>query len=131
MKRIFKRAQSITEYAVVIACVAAALAVMQAYFRRGLSGKFKQAVDSNLGAQFDPDEGSYKSVISQKENTIKVNQLEKKIDGEEIGWYSVTYSVTGPQGYVNEDGETVIEADGSRRPLEATSYQTSEIDWKK
>ena len=130
MKRKFRKSQSITEYAVVTACIIAVLTVMQAYFRRGLSGKLKQAVDNNLGAQFDPQEGVYKSVLSQKGDTVEVSRLEKKVNGEDIGWYNVGYSVTGPQSYVNEDGEVVIEEDNSRKPSQTTSYQTSEIDWK-
>jgi len=130
MKKVFKKSQSITEYAVVMACIIAVLTVMQAYFRRGLSGKLKQAVDNNLGAQFDPQEGIYKSVLSQKGDTVEVSRLEKKVNGEDIGWYNVGYSVTGPQSYVNEDGEVVIEEDSSRKPSQTTSYQTSEINWK-
>jgi len=131
MKRIFKKSQSITEYAVVIACTIAVLTVMQAYFRRGLSGKIKQAVDNNLGLQFDPQEGVYKSVLSQKGDTVEVNRLEKKVNGEDIGWYNISYSVTGPQSYVDGDEEIVIEEDDSRKPSQAASYQTSEIPWKK
>jgi len=129
MKKVFKKSQSITEYAVVIACIVAVLTVMQAYFRRGLSGKIKQAVDNNLGAQFDPQKGVYKSVLSQKGDTVEVSRLEKKVNGADIGWYNISYSVTGPQSYVGEDGVIVIEEDILRKPSQTTSYQTSEIDW--
>ena len=40
-----KRAQGITEYALVIACVAAALLTMQVYFKRGVQSVVKVSVD--------------------------------------------------------------------------------------
>jgi len=126
-----KRAQSITEYVVIFACVVATLSVMQAYFRRGLSGKIKQNVDNNLGQQFDPESGTYHSVTSQKQDTVDISRLEKKTNGNDIGWYSVSYSVTGPQSYINQDGDIIIEADTSRKSSQTANYQVSEVEWKK
>lgn len=48
-----KKAQSTLEYAVVIAVVVAALIAMQAYIKRGMQGKLKQASD-DIGEQYSP-----------------------------------------------------------------------------
>lgn len=48
-----KRAQSTLEYAVIIAVVVAALIAMQAYVKRGLQGKYRQASD-DIGEQYSP-----------------------------------------------------------------------------
>jgi len=132
-KQTTKRAQAITEYAVIFACLAASLIVMQAYIRRGLSGKLKDVVDSNLGTQFDPYAGSYKSVTSQWGDTVDVSRQLKKEgeDGETLCWYNVVYSVSGPQSYVDkETGKTMIEEDKTRDPSSTMTYQVSEIDWE-
>jgi len=47
------RAQSTLEYAVVVACVAAALLAMQIYLKRGIQGKLRQAGDE-IGEQYAP-----------------------------------------------------------------------------
>jgi len=90
-----RRAQTITEYAVTI---------MQAYFRRGLSGRLKTLVDSELGSQFDPWEGDYRSVTAHSGDTIEVTWIDQQgmRDENNIDWlyyYEYVYSVTGPQGY--------------------------------
>lgn len=48
-----RKAQSTLEYAVIIAVVVAALIAMQAYVKRGLQGKFRQASD-DIGEQYSP-----------------------------------------------------------------------------
>jgi uncharacterized protein (UPF0333 family) len=48
-----KKAQSTLEYAVVIAVVVAGLIAMQAYIKRGMQGKLKQASD-DIGEQYSP-----------------------------------------------------------------------------
>jgi len=131
-----RRAQTITEYAVTIACVAAALVVMQAYFRRGLSGRLKTLVDSELGSQFDPWEGDYRSVTAQSGDTVEVTWIDQQgmRDENNIDWlyyYEYVYSVTGPQGYTRPgDGMEIIPPDPSRQPLRVSSYQDSTVDWE-
>ena len=49
----FIRAQSMVEYAAVIAIVAAALVSMAIYVKRGISGKVREAADS-VGEQYHP-----------------------------------------------------------------------------
>jgi len=48
-----RRAQSTLEYAVIIAVVVAGLIAMQAYMKRGLQGKLRQASDE-IGEQYSP-----------------------------------------------------------------------------
>ena len=48
-----KRGQSTIEYAVLIMLIIAALITVGTYFRRGVQGRWKQAVD-DLGQQYDP-----------------------------------------------------------------------------
>jgi len=126
-----KRAQVIVEYAVVIACMVAALAVMQAYFRRGLSGKIKSSVDG-LGEQFDPQEGDFTAVSGQKGESVSLIRVEEgEGDAEgEIILREVSYSASGPQAVIAEDGEVIIEEDSGRMPITVSSYETSTIDWK-
>lgn len=45
--------QAILEYAVLIACFIAAVVAMNIYIKRGLSGRYKAAID-NLGEQYSP-----------------------------------------------------------------------------
>jgi len=45
------RAQSALEYAMVIACIVAALIAMQIYIKRGLQGRFRDAADE-IGEQY-------------------------------------------------------------------------------
>jgi len=47
------RAQSTLEYAMVVACVVAALLSMQFYLKRGMEGKLRQAADE-AGEQYAP-----------------------------------------------------------------------------
>ena len=48
-----KKAQSTLEYALVIACIVAALIGMQHYIKRAAQGKLREAADS-IGGQYDP-----------------------------------------------------------------------------
>lgn len=47
------RAQSTLEYAVVVACVVAAILAMQIYIKRGTQGRLRQASDE-IGEQYSP-----------------------------------------------------------------------------
>lgn len=58
-----KKAQSTLEYAVIIAVVVAALIAMQAYMKRGLQGKFKQASD-DIGEQYSPGRTTSNTAIT-------------------------------------------------------------------
>lgn len=124
-----KKNQAITEYAVVIACLAVALIGMQAYFRRGLSGNLKSSIDQNFRGQFDPREGDFSSVSVRQSDTIERVVTEFKEECSATGrgyWKETAYSVTGPGGYEGAG----IDEDLDRRPLSITTREISELDWK-
>jgi len=66
------RAQSTLEYAVVVACVVAALLGMQFYVRRGIQGKLRQAADET-GEQYTPLNVS-SNITTQTTSTTTVTQ---------------------------------------------------------
>jgi Flp pilus assembly pilin Flp len=67
-----KKAQSTLEYAVIIAVVVAALIAMQAYVKRGLQGKYKQASD-DIGEQYSPGgTTSNQTIISHVDSTENI-----------------------------------------------------------
>jgi len=65
-------AQSTLEYAMVVACVVAALLGMQFYLRRGIQGKLRQAGDE-LGEQYTPLNVESKIITETTSNTT-INQ---------------------------------------------------------
>jgi len=66
-------AQSTLEYAVVVACVVAALLGMQFYIRRGIQGKLRQAGDE-IGEQYTPLNVESKITTETTSNTT-INQI--------------------------------------------------------
>lgn len=71
-----KRGQSTLEYGVVIAIIVAGLIAMQAYIKRGVQGRLKQASD-DIGEQFSPgySTGTYttQSSVNSTENIVPTN----------------------------------------------------------
>jgi len=65
-------AQSVLEYAVLIACVAAALIAMQIYMKRGNQGRLRQASDA-IGEQYAPLSVN-SNVLNRVDSTIIINQ---------------------------------------------------------
>jgi len=73
------KAQSLVEYAVVIACIIAALLAMQHYLKRGLQGRLKVASDSISEEHYASDniesetetKLTTKTEITQKEVAVK------------------------------------------------------------
>jgi Flp pilus assembly pilin Flp len=96
--------QSILEYAVITACIIAALVAMRIYIKRGISGGLKSAADQ-LGEQYDPGNTESDITIEQSSDivttvttidadndTLKTesittinNQLERRYGTEEVG----------------------------------------------
>jgi len=68
-----KRAQSILEYAGLIAIVVGALIAMQVIIKRGLQGKMRETAD-DIGAQYDVEKGGYhyKSALQGQRVEISV-----------------------------------------------------------
>ena len=65
-------AQSTLEYAVVIACVVAALLGMQFYLKRGIQGKLRQAGDE-IGEQYAPT-NVQSNITTETKSTTTVTQ---------------------------------------------------------
>jgi len=53
MLKLKRRGQTSLEYAILIIIIAGALLAVQAYFKRGVQGRWKAVVD-DLGDQYDP-----------------------------------------------------------------------------
>lgn len=68
------KGQSILEYALVIACITAALISMQIYLKRGFSGRLKESAD-NLGSQYDPKNTTSSSETNLTSNTYSVAEV--------------------------------------------------------
>ena len=71
--KLFKKSQSTLEYAVIIACVAAALLSMQIYLKRAIQGRLRQAGD-DIGEQYAP--------VNVDSNITITLESETKIDSE-------------------------------------------------
>lgn len=73
-----QRGQSTIEFAVIIACVVAALLAMQVYIKRGISGRLRSAADG-IGQQYDPrntDSDITISLDSDVTTTVKTDNGE-------------------------------------------------------
>jgi len=101
-----RRAQGTLEYAVIIAVVVAALIAMQAYFKRGVQGKIKQASD-DIGEQYSPSrtlsDTSVSSNVTSNE-TITVN-------GAGVNAVPTTNTLSN-QGQTRAHSETVQDEQG-------------------
>ena len=84
MRRRMKRnGQTLIEYAVVIACVVAALITMQSYVKRSLQGRLRSASDQ-IGEQYEP--GKMSGTITTTINRDILTEVETQkliIEGEE------------------------------------------------
>ena len=73
-----RKAQSTLEYALVIACIVAALVTMQIYLKRGMQGKMRQSADS-IGEQYAPENTTsdmtinFSSNSTTTTNTVEIN----------------------------------------------------------
>ena len=77
MLRRYKRGQTVLEYVVLIIIVLGALLAISNYFKRGLQGRWKAAMD-DMGDQYDPRvaDTSLQHTLVQTTNTsiIAINQ---------------------------------------------------------
>ena len=68
MLRIKHKRQSVLEYTVLIAILAGAFIASSSYIKRGLQGRWKEAMDS-LGEQYDPRTANSSVLHSMAANT--------------------------------------------------------------
>lgn len=65
-----RKSQILSEKVIVIAALVVAVLVMQAYVRRGFSGRVKELTDSSAGNQFDPLQGNYEEKSFQRGDVV-------------------------------------------------------------
>ncbi|MDD5044365.1 MAG: hypothetical protein PHU91_00755 [Candidatus Omnitrophica bacterium] len=95
MLRLRSRGQSTLEYAALVACIVAAIIIMQRYFNRAAQGKIRGAADQ-VGEQFDygKTDQSYQ-YTSHSKNTEKLEagtygtNLEDSSFNKTAGTYTV------------------------------------------
>ena len=100
-----RQAQSILEYAILIAIVIAAVVVMQVYMKRGISGRLKDSSDKISGGEsFSASNTTTKRISSQmKDRTII----------EMTGTDATSSSIAGTIGYVNSADIQNLNAQGA------------------
>jgi len=64
MKKYGSKAQSILEYSVLLACIAAAFLGMQYYIKRSVQGRVKQAADE-IGAPYDSENMNMSNITTR------------------------------------------------------------------
>ena len=102
-----RKAQSTLEYAVVIACICAALLAMRIYLKRGLQGKLRETADS-LGSQYEPGSTESDITITQYSNVDTNTTTEDKTDdkGTDTKDDDTTYYETTTTTNIKESTET-------------------------
>lgn len=87
MRILLKRAQSLSEYALVLSLVFAALVAIQLYVRRGVQARLKDATDTpmSLAQQANPDKKlffQYEPYYSEYETEVGLLKTDKKSRSE-------------------------------------------------
>jgi len=85
-----KRGQTIQEFAVLLALVAAALVAMQIYMKRGVQGRLRDLANQISPRQYEADDTTSKTEISRKGSST---------EKEHLGTYSIKGSDTTKTGY--------------------------------
>lgn len=73
MSRRYRKGQTTLEYIVLLIIVMGALLAISNYFKRGLQGRWKAAID-DMGDQYDPRtaDSSIRHALTQNTNTIVI-----------------------------------------------------------
>ena len=67
-----RKAQTMLEYAILLAIIVAALIVMQVYLKRGIQGRWKQSID-DMGEQYDSD--AFEGYVRHTSNTTAESRM--------------------------------------------------------
>ena len=107
-----KRAQSILEYAVLVACFIAAVIGMQIYVKRGIQGRLRAAAD-DLGQQYAPKNTDSTMTLNVKSDTFtEVNTKEiEPTTGKK--YYESTTNTTINETQTQSGSETAGEPEPS------------------
>ena len=123
-----KRAQSLMEVVVVIACIIAGILLMQGYFSRSFSGRIKNLADSGLDTQFDPD-GKFSYNSTQRSDiAYSIKYVSQTNDIGVVKVYPINYQVVGPMAHP-QILETAAETN-SRKPMTSVSTTHVEVENK-
>jgi hypothetical protein len=100
-----RNAQSAVEYSICVAVVIAALMAMVTYTKRGLSGRYKDVVDSAVKAANNTSE--YEPYYQKSKFEVKANRTvnqDVKENGAQLNRFNDTLSIKGNITYplVNE-----------------------------
>ncbi len=104
MKKIYKKSQTVLEYATIIASVAVALMIMQNYFNRSIQGKLKDTADA-LGSQYFspsfsvplPESGYRVSPVNTNYNTGKLVSYNSK---SHVNRSTTSFTYEGFYGFI-------------------------------
>ena len=110
------KAQSILEYATVIACAVAALLTMQVYIKRAYQGKLKQTADS-LGASYAPRRTTGNSRATYNSDSVTQSIVLSELDlgydvdgdGEIEDDVTVTRTVSGYGTWNDANGDGLVQ----------------------
>lgn len=104
IKGFYHRGQAFIEYAMVIACIAAALMIMQIYIKRAVQGRFRESADS-IGEHYAPGRMNSEITITQTGSTIINTELKRDPDNPatKLGLETATVidETTSRTGYEN------------------------------
>jgi len=104
-KRVNSRAQSISEYVLVIGLVSAALVGMQVYMKRGIQAVVKDSADE-LGGQEDSErdlqEGTKQSSQTNTVTGPATRRIREALGGGNRVDFETTANTTGTQTYESE-----------------------------
>ena len=105
-----ERAQSTLEMAVLTAVIAAALLGMQVYMKRGISGRWRDALDS-LGSQYAPRHTTSLITTTERGTTRMTSTLQPRIGPQAIDVMQTTVTIDptndNPQQTTRTGSETV------------------------
>jgi hypothetical protein len=110
------RAQSVLEYATVIACTVAALLAMQIYIKRSMQGRLKRTADQ-FGPHYAPmrTTGDYTTTYTSNSVTQSITQSEVDLgydlDGDAVLEDNVTAvrTISGYGTYTDTSGDGIIQ----------------------
>jgi hypothetical protein len=112
------KAQSILEYATVIACAVAALLAMQVYIKRAYQGKLKQTADS-FGSQYAPRKTTGNIVTTYNSDSVTQSII---LTEQDIGYdadgdgaieddVTVMRTISGYGSWNDGNGDGVVQPD--------------------
>lgn len=108
--RASKRAQSTLEMAVLTAAIAAAVVGMQIYMKRGISGRWRDALDS-LGSQYAPRHTTSLITTMEQGTTRTTSTLQTRTGPQSIDVMQTTVTIDptndNPQRTTRTGQETV------------------------